>query len=132
MKDASEIRSFLSKCHGSENIYRHFLPNICYTEGVKGLAEIADCYWLIDAIASYQWQPLTKTEAMWDKQIWNLTVSNNSAVLTCQAYNSDEECIRQEIEYTDFPLPEITLYCRASAMSPTSKPFMLIMIPSED
>lgn len=93
---------------------------------------MAECYWLIDAIASYQWQPLTKTEAMWDKQIWKLTVSGSSAILTCQAYNSDEECIRQEIEYTDFPLPEITLYCRASAMSPTSKPFMLIMIPSED
>ena len=38
---------------GTENYWRH-LFGLKYTDGVKAHADIAEAYWLIDAIASYQ------------------------------------------------------------------------------
>jgi hypothetical protein len=58
---------------GSEQFYRHsMVKNFTYTEGVKYLAEEAEAYWLIDAIASYQ-PKLQKIEMARYFQLWYLT-----------------------------------------------------------
>jgi hypothetical protein len=93
---------------GSTEIYRHGFFKMLYTEGVQYLAEKAGCYWLLDAIASYQ----TKTKVSRKPfQLWTLTVNEKKeALLTCVRDTGAKPLATQRIEYTDFPLPEIQLY----------------------
>ena len=68
--------------------------------------------WLVDAIASYQGTRALKTDMLKDFQIWILKVDREAkkGVLTCIADDGWPPAITQEIEYTDFPLDEITLW----------------------
>ena len=87
--------------------FRHPLfRRYTYTEGVQYMAEHGGAYWLIDAIFSWQTAPKVKAEPF---QSWTLTVKEDHAVLTATDGN-DRQIARQDIEFTDFPLPEITLY----------------------
>jgi len=96
---------------GTENYFRH--PGIQYTDGVQFLAENADCFWLVDAIASYQ-PVLRENPRLFDFQCWDLKVADaggfRSAVLICTDGDSEVPIITQQIEHTDFPLPSIHLY----------------------
>ena len=117
--------SDLSQFTGTETWYRHF-TGLLYTDGIQYLAEQAEAYWLIDAIASYQHQ-LKRDEYLADFQLWVLSVvgegerdypfllpeGNHKAVLTCWSDTPKEgvkPAVIQQIEYTDFPLIEIKLY----------------------
>ncbi len=101
----------LDQFTGTENYYRHL--GIQYTDGVQFLADNADCYWLIDAIASYQ-TVLRVNPRLFDFQFWELKVADTgdfrSAVLICADGDSEVSIITQRIEHTDFPLPSIHLY----------------------
>lgn len=92
---------------GTENYYKHPL-GLRYTDGVKHLAEIAGAYWLLDAIAS--WQP--EASKIDDEfQLWELTVNaDRSAVLSFKQDTTLPAAIRQEIEYSDFPIGSFKLY----------------------
>ncbi len=69
-KDA--LKNFGQFSMGTENYYRHSLvPNFLFTDGVKYLAENAECFWLIDIIASYQ-AMAKKDEALQAMQFWHL------------------------------------------------------------
>ena len=90
----------LAQFNCTENHYRHF-TGLKYTDGVKFMAEVGEAYWLIDAIASYQAglkDPILKAF-----QLWELVVTNGSAVLTARPDSDQEPVITQEIPYTDFP-----------------------------
>jgi hypothetical protein len=117
--------SDLSQFTGTETWHRHF-TGLLYTDGIQYLAEQAEAYWLIDAIASYQHQ-LKRDEYLADFQLWVLSVvgegernypfllpeENHKAVLTCWSDTPKEgvkPAVIQQIEYTDFPLIEIKLY----------------------
>lgn len=103
MKTAEEIKDGLSQCYGgTEQYYNHWTKSIKFTDGVKNLAESAECYWLIDAIASYR-----RKEHF---QVWKLIVTDSKAVLTMQEDSDMPIIVKQKIGYTDFPLPEITLW----------------------
>ena len=91
----SDLRQF----YGTEHYYRH-LFGLVYTDGVKYLADNANCYWLIDAIASYQNDPKVRSL---DMQFWTLEVQGNKAELYVQADSDLPKLISQQIEYTDFP-----------------------------
>lgn len=94
---------------GTENYYPHWI-GIRYTDGVKYLAEEAEAYWLIDAIASWQLSPEVKGDPMLQRiQFWKLRVDGHSAVLTCER-DENNIAVTQKISYTDFPLESITLY----------------------
>jgi hypothetical protein len=103
-----ELTAALDQFVGSENQYKHWL-GIRYTDGVKHLATTAKAYWLIDAIASHQNKLLLSNPRLREFQMWRLVVDNSSATLICFE-DIDVEVRRQEIPYTDFPLPEVTLY----------------------
>ena len=95
----------LTNFTGTEHYYRHWL-GFNYTDGVKFLAEKANCFWLLDAVGSYQ-------HTLKDKgfQIWILKVNKDkSAVLEMREDSDTPIIVRQEIKYTDFPMEEITLY----------------------
>jgi hypothetical protein len=108
MKSAEEIIAELKKFNGSCVLYKHWL-NIRYTEGIKHLAETTQSFWIIDAIASHQTKKLLSNPCLEELQIWRLVVQEKSGVLICE-WDTDKEVLRQDIPYTDFPLPTIKLY----------------------
>ena len=80
-----------------------------YTEGIQYLTHEANCYWFLDAIASHQTKQFLSNPKLREFQIWRLQVQDNSGVLICE-WDTNQEVLRQEIEYTDFPLSHIKLY----------------------
>lgn len=124
MLSADEILSKLQNFHGCEVPYYRTIAGIqvTYTDGIKCLQEIADCYWLIDAIASYQTSEFKSVDYL---QFWHLSVNleEKSALLNCDDGNGNIR-LSQPIEYTDFPLPEIKIWVDVS-----NEVFM--MLPSE-
>jgi hypothetical protein len=93
---------------GSETIYRHPLFQKLYTEGVQFVAERGGAYWLLDVIFSHQTDPKAKAE---DFQVWTVkkTPAGGCTVIMTNG-GTDEAIIRQDIEYTDFPLDDFQLY----------------------
>ncbi|MBE9212822.1 MAG: hypothetical protein HC836_37515 [Richelia sp. RM2_1_2] len=108
MKTSQEIATDLKKFYGSVNLYKHWL-GLRYTDGIQYLAKEANCYWLLDAIASHQTKNLLSNPRLREFQIWHLRVKENSGILICE-WDTNQEVLRQEIEYTDFPLSHIKLY----------------------
>ena len=119
MLTKEELIDLLAHCVGGDEYYRYSL-GMLYTDGVKELADHAECYWLLDAIAVHQ-PKLRQNPRLRDFQLWLLVVGNehelikpkHSAVLTCWEDTpvlGVKPAVSQEIEYTDFPLPEMKLY----------------------
>lgn len=97
---------------GTEGYTRYWMGLTFLTDGVKYLADTANCYWLLDAIASYQ-SELDKhaDPRLHEMQIWKLEVhADESASLICRADADIPPAVAQEIEWTDFPLPEIQIW----------------------
>jgi len=96
----------LEKFGGTEHWFRHqLIRNVLYTDGAKYVADEGGAYWLIDAIASYQ---LKRKEPF---QVWNLVVNpDKSAVLTMKEDSDQPILVKQDIRYTDFPLPKIEIW----------------------
>ncbi len=118
--------SELSQFTGTGGYHRNW-TGFLYTDGIEHLAEKAECYWLIDAIASYQ-HKLKRDPDLARFQLWILSVAKEGereypfieienddmgCVLTCWRDTPKEGVkppVIQQFEYTDFPLPEIKLY----------------------
>ena len=101
----AQLRQFT----GSDNWYRHSINRaVLYTDGAKFLADQGGAYWLLDIIAIAQQHDATVSGE--EFQVWKLKVNEDrSASLVCDDGN-DNIVYTQHIEYTDFPLSEITLY----------------------
>jgi hypothetical protein len=109
----------LAQFTGSEHWYRHGLArNVLYTDGAKYVAETGGAYWLLDEIALSQTLPNVIAAPF---QLWRLTVSGNSGMLACED-GGGRVVFSKIIPYTDFPLPEIKLYCTNN----------VILLPSEN
>ena len=106
-QEINTLKAELKQFTGSDNFYRNPLfKGYVQTEGVTHLAEQAEAYWLIDYILSYQLDPTLVVEPF---QVWKMIVQNNSAVVTVEDGNKNE-IANLTIDYTDFPLEEITLW----------------------
>jgi hypothetical protein len=101
--------SELGQFTGSEHWYRHGLVrDVLFTDGAKYVAEHGGAYWLLDEIAFAQ--RLDKRVAAESFQVWKLTVnSNHTATLSCEDGNG-KAVTSKSLEYTDFPLPNATLW----------------------
>lgn len=109
----------LRQFSGSEHWYRHaMVKTILFTDGAKHVADAGGAYWLLDEIALAQ--QFNKVVAAEPFQVWKLVVTGQSAVLACEDGNGNEVS-RKNIEFTDFPLPQITLWCTDNT----------ILLPSE-
>jgi len=113
--DSNQLNQFI----GTEKYYRISRRHLL-TDGTKYLAEAAECFWMMDAIASHlceigteDWFVLVRVE-----------VTEGRAVMIYEDGN-DREHARQEIPYTDFPLNSITLYACWDQEN------WVIMLPSE-
>lgn len=104
MNSTQNLQSELSQFISTEKLYRISHRHVL-TDGTKYLAEQAKCFWLMDAIASH----LTRSYDDYFA-VARLVVDGSSAVLTLDDGN-DYVFATQAIEYTDFPLSDIKLYC---------------------
>lgn len=122
--DADELTRNLAYFTGTEKWHKWnpLTPNYVLTDGALYLAENAGAFWLMDLIASYYHDQKVKAESF---QVWKLTVTGESAVVVCTDGN-ENELTRQDIPYTDFPLPEMTLF-----VGQDEEPYWVILLPSE-
>jgi hypothetical protein len=88
---------------GTEHYHKFTKLGYVCTDGVLTLAQEAKCFWLLDAIVSYQGQGKLSSEF----QVWTLSVFDRKGVLTG---TDEQETISQEIPFTDFPLETVKLY----------------------
>ena len=109
----------LTQFTGTDRYYRIGKRHLL-TDGTKYLAEQAECFWMMDAIASHlmeigtaDWFVVVKT-----------TVKKSKALMVYEDGNGHEHA-RQEIPFTDLPLNEITLYACWDGEH------WVIMLPSE-
>jgi hypothetical protein len=95
---------------GTEYWYRHAINRkIVFTDGAKHVADCGGAYWLVDEIALNQrYNSRVAAEGF---QVWTLKVDlvRKTGVLTCEDGNGNK-VFEKPLEFTDFPLPEITLW----------------------
>lgn len=116
--NAFELQNNLRQFTGTEKYYRITHRHLL-TDGTKYLAENAECYWLMDAIASHLPKYFHDYFA-----VVTIIVKGSSAQLTLDDGNGNVFA-QQFIEYTDFPLPELKLYCGFDGE------YWAILLPSE-
>jgi hypothetical protein len=99
----------LNQFTGTEFWYRHALNrNVLFTDGAKYVADEGGAYWLLDEIAFAQLH--NKRVAAIRFQVWKLAVHpDRSATLTCRG-GKRNTVYTQQLKFTDFPAPEITLW----------------------
>jgi hypothetical protein len=126
-------QSDLDQFYGTEvyHSWSPLFPKMVLSEGARYVAENGGshvAYWLMDAIASHQVELAHGPDKrLLDMQFWTLKVNpDETAVLTCVADSGEPEAIRQEIEFTDFDLPEIRLW-----VAPCGGGRKVIFLPSE-
>jgi len=112
---ANELSNFIGT-----NAYWPICKFAVLTDGTKFLADQAEAYWLMYAIASY----LPELKSKHEFAVAELSITHSAAVLLLTDGNHNE-LARQAVEYTDFPLPSITMYTAWAG------DFWVIMLPSE-
>lgn len=118
--DVEELERNLGRFHGSEEVFLiHRNPKVLVTEGVKFLAEKAECYWLIDIVYSCQFNQKVKKEPF---QTYELTVDIETGKADIFVHDGNNNSLyEQHIPITTFPLPKQTLYFQND----------VLMLPSE-
>ena len=111
--------SQLSYFTGTQRYYRITNKHLL-TDGTKYLAEEAECFWMMDAIASHLSEIGTQD---WFVQV-RMTVNGYKAKLIYED-GRGKEYARQEIPYTDFPMHSIALFACWDGEH------WVIMLPSE-
>jgi len=132
MLNATELERGLAGFFGTESYHKlTIFPNIVGTDGVAYLAKNAECFWLIDEIASAQIHPkIRNNPELQEIQFWTLTVQNRSAVLICRVDGDQPPVFQKKISYTDFPLSQIKIWVAATG-DPDGKTFKVMMLPTE-
>lgn len=110
-------KSDLADFTGTTHYYLNsFNKAVVYTDGVQFLAENAQAYWLIDAIASHLATPAFNQAAANDERVglmhfWKLAVHEDRSATLKAVANSDEPAfVEQKIPFTDFPFEEIDVW----------------------
>jgi hypothetical protein len=114
-----ELQTNLSHFTGTENYYR-VMPRLVITDGVQYLASQTNSYWLVSLIYSH----LVSNAIYSEFVVARLTVSGKIADLVLNDGN-DQVIARQAVEYTDFPLDEIRIYCSYQEKT------WILLLPSE-
>jgi hypothetical protein len=109
MTNKTLTKDDLHQFTGSETWYRHGINRrVTFTDGAKYVADHGGAYWLLDEIALIQ--PHHKEVGRTRFQFWKLVVRpDHTATLTCDNGNG-KIVYSKEIEFTDFPLDEISFY----------------------
>ena len=104
------------------NAYHKLYPKVLLTDGVKFLAEEANCFWLMDVYASHLLCTIDEEQESFT--CLQMLTKNHQAEIVIDDGNG-VELAKQKIEFTDFQLDNITLYaCWEST-------YWVIMLASE-
>ena len=116
MNQAQKLRDDRSnRTLGTEHYWKH-LFGLKYTDGVKAHADIAEAYWLIDAIASYKSELPKHASKHRGWILWGLEVKDGSATLTARADSGEKPFIKQVISLTDHPEGDWSFYQEGSVL----------------
>ena len=128
MKTVQELQEGLRDFYGTEAYHRFSMlfRNHVLTDGVKWLCENAECFWLVDAIASYHAKCM-KDKSLQGIQFWRFKGDpvSKTGTLTCERDENDI-VITQNFEYQSFPMTEQKFYVK-----PDGNGLWVIMLPSE-
>jgi hypothetical protein len=106
MKSKDEIETELMQFTGTEYYHKHPL-GIMYTDGIDYLCKKYSCFWLIDAVASWQFDKKVRKQEF---QVFRLKVHDDkSAVLTIEDGNYNKVA-EQIISFSDVQIEEIDLW----------------------
>lgn len=107
-QDITTLKAELRQFTGSEQVfYNPLFRQYRYTEGVKYLAEKAGAYWLLDHIFANQMLDVLKSQPF---QVWKITVNDDQSACISVEDGNDHELTFFHLGYTDFPLPEFSLW----------------------
>ena len=125
--NSQSLEAGLAQFTGTENYTRHALMrDLLMTDGVVFLADNAGAHWLTDIVGSHLMT--NKTLRGEEFQCWTLEKTGTAARVFATDGN-DTTIVSQDIEYTDFPLAEIKLFCnKATEFGPKA---WVLMLPSE-
>lgn len=109
--------------------------NTVASEGMMFVASQGEAFWLLDDIASHEEHNEEVANACEESEqfdwlhFWKLTVDTDTreATLICVADEGEPAVVEQNIPYTDFPLPELTVYAGNDGPGTVRKLFL----PSE-
>ena len=117
MKTPTEIQNTLANFYGSETFTRY--GNSILTEGCIFVARECCAWWFLDLINSHQCSPKVRHEEF---QVFNLIKNKKGSGCKIIIEDGNNNVIgSQSISYTNFPLPNITLWRENN----------VIMLPSE-
>ena len=101
----TEIENDLQQFTGTEQYHKHWLGQV-YTDGVQYMAARCGAFWLLDVVFSYH-----RKEPF---QVWELKITENGngrqGVVTMVEDKNCPVLVRQEIPFTDFPLPSMKMW----------------------
>jgi len=113
----NELKLELRNFTGDFIRYRHPFNQVVYTPGVRHLAERAEAFWLIDAIASWIGsttfnEAVRNSERIGEMHFWQLDTDqeDKSAMLFAVEDSGMEPFISQSIPFTDFPLDKVSIW----------------------
>jgi hypothetical protein len=115
-----ELHRHLAQFSGTERYYRTH-PGLLATDGAKYLADQAGAYWLLDIV----WSVLSKLDDEFVVLELICEESSRAEIVIHDGREPETTYHRQEIPYTDFPLPKIKLYIQQSRSE------RVVMLPSE-
>lgn len=117
----AEIEAGLPQFIGTGSYWIH-QPGLVLTDGANWLAESAECYWLYDIIWSVRPKLEGEGFACLDLAV---DLGKHKGAVVIEDGNG-RALYRQRIPYTDFPLPNTTLYiCDGEGGK------KVVMLPSE-
>lgn len=86
---------------------------LVYTDGVKYVAETANCYWLIDMVMAHTYTIYKNKRIDEDQKrllVCRLAVGDNDHAVFQVTDGNDNILATQEIQYTDFPAKLFTIW----------------------
>lgn len=104
-----EIQRRLGGFTGTENYYKFHTLKL--TDGVKWLAEVCECYWLLDIIFSIaRFERKLRGQEFVVCKIRVIRLAHSTKAVFTADDGNNNILYRQNIPFTDFPLDEIKLY----------------------
>jgi hypothetical protein len=121
--------SKLDQHYGTEEFYRAnmFVKKVIHTEGIKELADQAQCYWLLDILATEFYDALKSQKQEPDKFYITIESKDDQADITMKNYR-DKVIYKRHIDYTDLPTGKLMIYAGWQG----EEGYLVLCLPTED
>lgn len=117
MIEAAKLKSELAMFTGSENLFRHPMTRMVYTDGIQHFARQAQAYWFLDIVGT-EILPYTKTE---DFITVELIVSEGSKAVIKADDGNGRVLHTRQIDFTDAPVGTWRFYLIGTTFLLTSE-----------